>query len=140
MINQRESNAISVLRVLAMSSVVACHILQGLDNPWAWILNVGVQIFLVMSGYLYGHKQIGDWKQWFVKRFQKLYIPYVLFVIVVVLACGLFSDAKIGIRNVCAHLCNVQGIFGGGKRAEPPMVYDGHRPLLCRHPLVTAVP
>lgn len=113
MINQRESNAISVLRVLAMSSVVACHILQGLDNPWAWILNVGVQVFLVMSGYLYGHKQIGDWKQWFVKRFQKLYIPYVLFVIVSVLAYWLFSDAKIGIGNVCAHLCNVQGIFGG---------------------------
>ena len=115
MINQRESNAISVLRVLAMLSVVACHILQGLDNPWAWILNVGVQIFLVMSGYLYGHKQIGDWKQWFVKRFQKLYIPYVLFVIVAVLAYWLFSDAKIGIGNVCAHLCNVQGIFGGVK-------------------------
>lgn len=112
MINQKESNAISILRVMAMFSIVTCHILQGLDNRWAWILNVGVQMFFVMSGYLYGNKQIEDWKKWYTKRIRKLYIPFILFASFGLIAYGLFTDTNVGIKNICAYIFNIQGFAG----------------------------
>ena len=42
---------ISVIRILAMLSIVVCHIFQAQNNQIAFWLNVGVQVFLFMSGY-----------------------------------------------------------------------------------------
>ena len=72
-----QSHAVSVLRVLAMTAILVCHILQSYDNQWAWVLNVGVQIFLVLSGFLYGHKNVDNWRIWFSSRLRKLYVPFV---------------------------------------------------------------
>lgn len=140
MINQKESNAISILRVMAMFSIVTCHILQGLDNRWAWILNVGVQVFFVMSGYLYGNKQIEDWKKWYTKRIRKLYIPFILFASFGLLAYGLFTDTNIGIKNICAYIFNIQGLIGGGERFITSVVYDGYCSLLYPNSFFTAFP
>ena len=56
-----ESVSIRYLRAIATLLIVACHFLQTMGNSWAYILNIGVQLFFVMSGYLYGHKEISDW-------------------------------------------------------------------------------
>lgn len=48
-----------------MLSIVTCHIFQAYNIPiWGCIFNVGVQIFFVLSGYLYGYKTIDNWKSW----------------------------------------------------------------------------
>lgn len=78
-ISKVESNAISIVRVLAMLAIVLCHFLQAYDNKWAWVLNAGVQVFLVLSGYLYGHKEVGNWRKWFISRFVKLYVPLYIY-------------------------------------------------------------
>ena len=49
---------ISIIRILATIGIVLCHILQEYGNPLANWLNVNVQIFLFMSGFLYGNKTI----------------------------------------------------------------------------------
>ncbi len=56
MTNSKDS-AISSIRLISMLFIVACHIMQYLDCELAWWFNVGVQIFLCISGYLYSSKK-----------------------------------------------------------------------------------
>lgn len=51
-INNNQSKAISLIRAISALMIIWCHIFQGLDNELAWWFNVGVQIFLFMSGFL----------------------------------------------------------------------------------------
>lgn len=81
-ISLKKSNAISIVRIAAMLSIVLCHIFQSYDNPLAWRFNVGVQVFFVLSGYLYGHKVIDNWLKWFWNRAKKLYIPCFIYCLV----------------------------------------------------------
>ena len=81
-ISLEKSNAISIVRIVATCSIVLCHIFQAYDNPLAWRFNVGVQIFFVLSGYLYGHKVIDNWLKCFWNRVKKLYIPCFIYCLV----------------------------------------------------------
>ena len=81
-ISKNESNAISIVRILAMLSIVICHFFQAYDNYLAYRFNIGVQVFFVLSGYLYGHKFINNWFSWFLGRFKKLYIPCFIYCLV----------------------------------------------------------
>ena len=58
---QRErsiDNAISYIRVIAMFMIILCHFLQYYDNVLAQWFNVGVQIFLVLSGFYMETKKL----------------------------------------------------------------------------------
>lgn len=65
------------------------------------------------SGYLYGTKEISNWKMWFVKRVEKIYIPFILFVFVMLTLYACFSDISIKFSFVIKYLLNIQGIIGG---------------------------
>ena len=60
-IGQSESGAISIMRILVMFSIIVCHLLQAYNNRYCWSFNIGVWVFLAISGYLYGCKVIEDW-------------------------------------------------------------------------------
>ncbi len=118
-----QSHAVSVLRVLAMTAILVCHILQSYDNQWAWVLNVGVQIFLVLSGFLYG-------RIWFSSRLRKLYVPFVLFAVLCLGIMKAFTETSVKLRDLIVYLFDMQGIFGG-KWAKSLVVYDSHSFVLC---------
>lgn len=69
--------------------ILLCHffgcMMRHLDGNiyryLAYSLNVGVQIFLCISGYLYGSKNIERWFAWFLGRIKKVFIPYLLLVL-----------------------------------------------------------
>lgn len=61
---------------MAMSMIIVCHFCQYYDNEWAWWLNVGVQIFFIISGYLYGKKKIQEPISWLKRQYVKILIPY----------------------------------------------------------------
>ena len=113
-ISKNESSMLSLLRVLAMGSIVVCHILQTLDNNWAWVFNVGVQVFLVLSGYLYGHKVIDKWIPWFISRLKKLYIPYIIFVLFFLVLYLITGLQEVNIKSAIVYVFGLQGIIGGG--------------------------
>ena len=70
-------HTISLLRFLSFCSIVVCHFFQYYGHPLAWWFNLGVQIFLVISGYLYGQKGIPADPLTFVKKnFAKILRPY----------------------------------------------------------------
>lgn len=87
-----ESNAIVMVRAFAMLSIIICHLFQCYGfYQFSSIFNIGVQVFLVLSGYLYGRKTITDWEAWALKRARKLYIPTLLIFLLAIpfyLICG----------------------------------------------------
>lgn len=109
-ISKEESIVLSYIRISAVAMIVLCHFFQAYDNRWAYIFNVGVQIFLILSGFLYGHKNISNWKDWSKKRAMKLYLPVFVFL---TLALPLYLFFYPSYFNLWGYLCNyfnVQGI------------------------------
>ena len=96
-----------------MASIVLCHLLQAYDNRWAWIFNVGVQIFLAISGWLYGNKDVVNWQSWYKDKLRKLYLPYVIYIVFIFLVYRLFNVDIFLFKNLIIYLLDLQWIFGG---------------------------
>ena len=109
-----QSNAISIIRVMAMILIVSCHITQGYDQQIAFILNVGVQIFFLLSGFLYGKIAITSIASFVKKRFVKVYIPFIVVVLCSVAIYSIFQITVISTKSVLLYLLDIQGFVGGG--------------------------
>lgn len=108
--------SIQIIRIIAMISIILCHLVQEVNNKYflmfAQFLNVGVFIFLIISGYLYGKKEIKNPAEWIKKRFIKLMIPIYIFLIPVFLIY--FYEDIFQIKYIFIHIFNLQRIFGTG--------------------------
>lgn len=104
-----QSIAISVIRVLAMSLIVACHFAQAYGYTIAFLLNVGVQIFFFTSGFLYGKIDVVRPWEFYKKRLLRVYVPYIMVVTVVLLIQGLLGTWTVNMRDVIVYACNLQG-------------------------------
>ena len=109
-----QSNAISIIRVMAMILIVSCHITQGYDQQIAFILNVGVQIFFLLSGFLYGKIEITSIASFVKKRFVKVYIPFIFVGLCSAAIYTIFHITDISAKSVLLYLLDIQGFVGGG--------------------------
>ena len=103
-----QSNAISIIRVMAMILIVSCHITQGYNQQIAFILNVGVQLFFLISGFLYGKVELPSTIDFYKKRVVKIYIP---FIIVVLLFVGIYQICgveSVSWRQLIPYAFNMQ--------------------------------
>lgn len=110
-ITKSQSIALSVIRVLAMSLIIACHFAQAYGYTIAFLLNVGVQIFFLTSGFLYGKIEVTRPLEFYMKRLIRVYVPYILVVAVVLLIQGLIGAWQFNIRDIIIYLCNLQGFI-----------------------------
>ena len=95
-----------------MAAIVACHICQANGLAAAWWLNAGVQVFLVISGYLYGVRNFtGSPVRWFARRFVKLWVPFAI-----VGVCLILVDVASGLVDVSVRqaLLGIMCIRPGG--------------------------
>lgn len=74
--------SISIIRLISMIMIISCHILQGLNNNFAFWINTGVQLFFFVSGFLYGKKKISNIKEFYKKRMEKILFPYIIVFII----------------------------------------------------------
>lgn len=111
-ISLQQKNAITIVRVLSMLMIITCHILQGYNQPSAFLFNVGVQIFFLLSGFLYGKIDITSIASFIKKRFVKVYIPYILVVLCCAVIYMIFNIADLSFRNIVPYLFNIQGFVG----------------------------
>lgn len=121
MILENESRAIKYIRVGSMLAIVICHILESYANRWAFVFNIGVQVFLVLSGYLYGKKIVTDWKKWAVGRLKRVYVPMFLFLIIVIPFYLIFQREIFSWKPYALNFLNLQGIpfvIGGGRMLQ----------------------
>lgn len=102
---------ISFCRILGMIMIVVCHIGTAMDNATiGQTFQVGVQLFLLISGYLYGRKDIDDSGVWLRKRYKKLCIPCYIFIITMIVI-NLIMKNIIDYRSVVIEALNLQGYY-----------------------------
>lgn len=65
-----------------MFLIIACHIFQYYGSAFFYLLNVGVPLFLIISGYLYGAKRIDSACGFILRQFKKILVPYWIFILV----------------------------------------------------------
>lgn len=100
---------ISILRVLGMFSIVFCHLFGYLNISFIQqFLNFGVYLFLLISGFLYGNKEIKNYKSWFLSRIKKLLIPFYIFAIPVMIFY--YCHNSIDVFEIIKYLFCLQGI------------------------------
>lgn len=110
-----KNQSIQLIRIIAMFMIIFDHILGKVTFPMQKIiiqvLNSGVFIFLLLSGFLYGNKEIINWKKWFCNRFIKICIPLWIFM-VIDLAIEAIVWNTFDIKYFFIYAFNLQGIFG----------------------------
>ena len=111
---KRHSPSISCIRLVAMLLIISCHICQYYGNELAWWLNVGVQIFFVLSGFLYGNKRIDEPIEWIRKQFVKILPTYYLFIFITVILYLIFSPETLSIKEIAGSIFCVGTLKGIG--------------------------
>lgn len=108
-ITDSESRALSIIRVLAMTLIVACHMTQYYGLRIAFLLNVGVQLFFFMSGFLYGKLDMPESPfVFYKKRFLKVYLPYILWTFIIVVVYSVFVLYHVTVKQIFFYLLALQ--------------------------------
>lgn len=104
---------ISLLRLLCVISIVLTHIFLYYDNYLYTWLNIAVQVFLFMSGYLYGMKNINNSKKWLIKQIKKLSLVYYPYIFIIIIIYFIFFRDLLSIKKILINLFNLQGFVDG---------------------------
>ena len=107
-----QDNTISVIRMMAMLMIISCHILQGLNNHMAQWVNIGVQLFFFLSGFLYGKKKIKDASDFYKKRLKKILIPYIIVFIIAISLEMIVLGHHYPMKKIIGCLLGFGGIIG----------------------------
>lgn len=107
--------AISLSRITGMLLIVLCHTIRYYDFiPGSAHLNTifgcGVELFIFISGLLYGTKVIENFKLWYLKRFIKIALPAIIISIVIMFVLY-FNGVKTDWLTALFYICNLQGLL-----------------------------
>lgn len=102
--------SISIIRVIAMLSIVFAHICTWADINTYQLGSIGVEIFFFISGYLYGNKQLPDKKQWMLQRIRRVMLPFWILTAVLSVYLAVSSGVVDAIIQMAEALLNLQGI------------------------------
>ena len=92
-----------------MMLIVACHIAQCYGLKIAFLLNVGVQLFFFLSGFLYGKlDQPKSSFEFYWKRFFKVYLPYIIWVFLIIVVYTVFGLYRVSLKQIVLYLLNLQ--------------------------------
>ena len=102
---------VSLCRVIAMVLIIFCHLFGWMRIPaLSQLLNVGVFVFLIISGFLYSNKEIAYSVQWLISRWLKIYVPMIIWVLIVVLMdIAIFKQIP-KVKETVLFFLNLQGI------------------------------
>lgn len=100
--------SISVIRVIAMLSIVVGHWCLWRGIYLYDMGGIGVEIFLFISGFLYANKKIENEKQWIVSRTLRLMPEVWITTLIYTLVC--LAAQKVSLGAVLVHLCGLSGL------------------------------
>lgn len=101
------------IRVVSMICIVLCHIvcyytfIPG-HAVLGQVFNVGVYVFLLISGYLYGGKTISNFRKWIIVRWRKIVMP--MLIVVLLDAIILFMIGENILADSILYFLNLQGL------------------------------
>lgn len=101
------------VRVFSAISILMCHyVIQSKNiylNMLSQFFNIGVQLFFILSGFLFGwQKQEREWRKWFKKRIKRIGIPYEIFVLFLYIVFRIV-DREVVARNWILLVLGMQG-------------------------------
>ena len=106
---------ISIVRIVSMFMILICHFCNEMGNKLGNVLgqtfNVGVFIFIIISGYLFGKKDIDKPVNWIIKRIKKIMIPVWIWVFVVNIIY-LMKGIPLNFVGIISYIFDMQGWFG----------------------------
>ena len=105
---------ISMIRCIALLMIITCHILQHYQVVLAFWLDIGVQIFICISGFLYGQRSIADVPGFYIHRLIKILPPYYLVYITAGLLQYQFRRYAFDMSDFIQGLYFRDTIYGGG--------------------------
>lgn len=100
---------ISIIRIVSMIMILVCHYGTAFNYPSiGQFFQVGVQIFLIISGFLYGCKTEKNFNISFSQRFFKITYPcYVMLFFLIIYS--LINDIHFSIEYILLFIFNLQG-------------------------------
>lgn len=115
MAQSKRNVSIQLMRIVAMFMIVMDHTLYYCVFPLKPIViqltNSAVFIFLFISGYLFGKKNITNWKNWFIKRGARILIPFWVIIVIDFVVENIFWH-NLTLKEAVIYTFNLQGIFG----------------------------
>lgn len=96
--------SISFVRMIATVFIVTCHIMQYFNFVLAWWFNVGVQMFLFLSGYLYGKRQHVEAVPFYSRNYKKLLVDFYFYAVIVLVVNGVVGRLSIGRTELLNYL------------------------------------
>lgn len=86
----KEISYIVWIRACSVILILLCHLTQTHTNPYivmsSQIFNVGVPLFILISGFLFGKLGIRQpYTKWLWRRLKRIFVPYWLYLIIIVL-------------------------------------------------------
>lgn len=113
-VESKRDYSISLLRMIATLCIIICHLMQCLSMELAWWFNVAVEVFIVMSGFLYGQKGIIDNSlQFYRKNILKILVDYYVVIIPVLLIYALVSPQMLTPVLAIKVLLTLDTVSGG---------------------------
>lgn len=110
------------LRAFGCIAILICHLVGFSGIPYgtvaAQFFNIGVEIFLLLSGFLFGIRgeQTQSLVKWYGKRLKRIFIPLWLFLIILFIL-SIVTKTEIKAVQWLKNLFGIQG-FDGVKGAE----------------------
>lgn len=98
---------ISLIRLFSLFLIIACHVCQFYQNELAWWLNIGVQVFLLISGFLYGQREIISVKDFYKRNITKILVDYYVFLILIIPIYVLAVHYPISMQNALKLLLGI---------------------------------
>lgn len=108
--------SIAVTRIIGCIMIFLCHYIQIIGKPviaqTAQFFNVGVFVFFMISGYLYGQRKIdkGALLNWYKKRIIKIFVPLYIVMIIIFIALY-FQNVQVEPMRYLMYALNLQA-FG----------------------------
>lgn len=132
--------ALSYCRVIAMIFIVLCHIINYYTmipfyQYMSEFFRVGVEMFIILSGYLYGSRQITGFKSFYLKRYLKICLPVQLWIVIIFVVWHEMGD----VRSFIIYFMNLSGLSWIKKDLLPPYGGNGMGSLLGHTWFVTII-
>lgn len=103
--------SVSFIRVWAMLFIVICHVANYFGySTLAQFFNVGVQIFFMISGYLYGNRVIDNTGYWLYKRYIRLEVPAIIWLIMICISASIRKTTLPALHECVFLLLNLEGL------------------------------
>lgn len=119
----RFDSSISFIRVLAMLSIIFGHVCTAYGINTYQLGGIGVEIFLFISGFLYGKYIVDSSKTFLLRRWRRLVPPLWITVIIYCCIC-LFIKTEVHIKPLFVYAVNAQGIWNIFRGVKLP-VFQG---------------